>query len=199
MAYPTWYCPSCERHFGLKKSRCWKCGTLKPEGYWKEGVRVAGEDPAASERAERLRPPHREEGKEIEEVAASEDSETMGCPDCGEQVSTLAENCPRCARPLAPTPHTPGPPPSGQGLEVSDEIDWGGFFFDSAVAGPVLGAGIFFWSRNLTIPGIVAGIVFGLWYLGMWGSRHLFLRIVGIVIVASVVFSLLNGIFSAGP
>ncbi len=50
MAVPTWYCPVCKRHYGLKTPRCTKCGILKPEGEWEEGVREAEYDPSARER-----------------------------------------------------------------------------------------------------------------------------------------------------
>jgi hypothetical protein len=61
MAKPTWYCPVCKRHYGLKTPRCTKCGTLKPEGEWKKGVKVAEEDPGAREKAARPKPPQPEE------------------------------------------------------------------------------------------------------------------------------------------
>lgn len=41
------------------------------------------------------------------------------CPDCGHQVSDLAEACPQCARPVGtfPTPEAARPPPPAEKLE----------------------------------------------------------------------------------
>jgi hypothetical protein len=37
---------------------------------------------------------------------------TKPCPDCGREVSTIAQSCPQCGRPLKPSP---GPFPTKEG------------------------------------------------------------------------------------
>jgi ssDNA-binding Zn-finger/Zn-ribbon topoisomerase 1 len=106
-------CPTCGTRLNARPAQCPQCQTRfkwSNEGKTCEFFPPAGTAPAAAARS-----------------AAAHNSNLLPCPDCGNQISRLAQACPKCGRPMnsahvapplpsspAPTPTIPKPPPLPQ-------------------------------------------------------------------------------------
>lgn len=78
-----------------------------------------------------------------------------------------------------------------------EKIDWGDILFGSGFMGILIGLAIFFYSRKLTTPAIIVGIIFALFYITTFGDRFWkrFWETLGVGIIGSIFYSVLNIIF----